>query len=446
MHRVLIVAPSYVPSSYPPTHRVRFFARHLPEFGWEPEIVTVEPADMNEPADPDIHRLAPASVRVSRSRAFPLALTRPFGVGDLGYRSLLPMRRVLNRVVEQRRPDLVFIPGPPWPAFLQGPYLRRRYGIPYVIDYIDPWVSAMGADGRWWTKAFWFRQLALKLEPNVVRHASHFVAVSDGTNDGVRVRYPWLPPDRFTGIPYGFEASDFDALRAEPRANAYWDVGDGKLHLVYVGAMLPNGFETLRALFAAVLSLRESAPALFARLRLHFFGTTYDPDVIEGRVLPVAREMGLAEHVTEHPRRVPYLDALNILCSADVILALGSTERHYTASKIFPNILARRPMLAVYHEASTVCEIVRTANAGELVTYSEVSRAEAHAADIARAIVRLGTPPGSYDPARVRWDHFEEYSARNMTRQLAAIFDRVVGDDRTADERASAPIGTSAHA
>lgn len=427
MHRVLIVAPSYVPSSYPPTHRVRFFARHLREFGWEPEIVSVEPSDMGEPADPDIERLAPASIRVTRSGALPLAATRMLGVGDLGYRSLLPMRRVLDRVIAERRPDLAFIPGPPWPAFLQGPYLRRRYGIPYVIDYIDPWVSAMGADGRWWTKAFWFRQLALKLEPNVVRHASHFVAVSDGTNESVRVRYPWIPPDRFTGIPYGFEASDFEALRAAPRANPWWDAEDGNVHMAYVGAMLPNGFETLRALFGALLVLRDSAPGLFARLRLHFFGTTYDPNATEGRVVPVACEMGLGDHVTEHPKRVPYLDALNILCSADVILALGSTERHYTASKIFPNILARRPMLAVYHEASTVCAIVRTANAGELVTYSDESRAEAHAAEIAEAIVRLQTPPGTYDPARVRWDHFEEYSARNMTRQLAAIFDEVVG-------------------
>ena len=431
MHRVLIVAPSYVPSSYPPTHRVRFFARHLPEFGWEPEIVSVEPDDMGEPADPDIHRLAPAAVPVTRSGALPLKLTRRVGLGDLGYRSLLPMRRVLDRVVERTRPDLVFIPGPPWAAFLHGPRLLRRYGIPYVIDYIDPWVSAAGADGRWWTKAFWYRQLALKLEPGVVKHASHFVAVSDGTNESVRVRFPWLPAERFTGIPYGFEASDFDALRAEPRPNPYWNAADGNLHLVYVGAMLPNGFETLRALFAAVLSLRESAPGLFERLRLHFFGTTYDPNATEGRVVPVAREMGLGDHVTEHPKRVPYLDALNILCTADVILALGSNERHYTASKIFPNILARRPMLAIYHEASTVCDIVRTARAGELVTYSDDSRAESHVTEIADALRRVVTP-GNYDPARVRWDHFEEYSARNMTRKLAAIFDDVVGTRREA--------------
>lgn len=443
MPRVLIVAPSFIPSSYPPTHRVRFFARHLPEFGWDPEVVTVVGSDMGEPADAEIGRLVPSDLRITRSRAVPLRLTRRFGMGDLGYRSLFPMRRVIVGIVEKRRPDLVFIPGPPWAAFLQGPYLLKRFGIPYVIDYIDPWVSAMGADGRWWTKAFWYRQLALKLEPPVVRDASHFVAVSDGTNEGVRVRYPWLPADRFTGIPYGFEASDFDALRAAPRANPFWDANDGNFHLVYVGAMLPKGYGTLRALFAALLELRSSAPELFARLRLHFFGTTYDPNVKKGLVLPVAEEMGLADHVSEHPARVPYLDALNILVTSDVILGLGSSERHYTASKIFPNILARRPMLAIYHEASTVCDIVREAHAGELVTYSDEAPAEQHVREIAAAIQRVVTP-GNYDPARVRWNHFEEYSARNMTRQLAAIFDDVVGAGR-GQEPALARVGQESH-
>ena len=76
MPRVLIVAPSFVPSSYPPTHRVRFFARHLPEFGWEPEVVSVEARDMGEPADPDIGRLVPSGLRVTRSTAMYLPGTR----------------------------------------------------------------------------------------------------------------------------------------------------------------------------------------------------------------------------------------------------------------------------------------------------------------------------------------------------------------------------------
>jgi glycosyl transferase family 4 len=408
VRQLVIVAPSFAPASNPPTQRVRFFARHLPTFGWRPTVLSVDPQFYEDRLDPEITSLVPPDLEIIRTPAWPARVTRRLGVGDLGIRAYWPMRRALR----QLHPDALFIPGPPWHTFLLGPAM----GVPYVLDYIDPWVSSAGADGRWWTKAFWYRQVALRLEPRAVRGASHITAVSDGTNDGVRARYPWLPAERCTGIPYGVEPSDFDALRQRPRPQQIWAAGDGNIHLVSVGAMLPNGYETLRALFAAI---RERADP---RLRLHFVGTTYETTPRAPLVEPIAREMGLGDVVTEHPARVPYLDALNLLCSADGIVALGSSEAHYTASKIFPSIFARRPLLAIYHEASSVCEIVRRSRGGTLVTYSDTKRAEEHVHAIADALRCMF----AYDPAVVQWDVFEEYTAERMTERLAAVLDRCV--------------------
>ena len=424
MKRVLIIAPSYAPSSNPPTHRVRFFARHLPEFGWEPEVLTVDGRHYEEPPDAEIERLLP-DVRVTRVGALSARWPRRLGVGDVGMRAYFHLKRELRRIIAERRPDVLFIPGPPWHTMLLGPAMRAETGIPYVLDYIDPWVNSMGADEHWWTKAYWFRRLSIALEPRAARGAAQIVAVSDGTNDGVRASYPDIPADRFTGIPYGFEASDFDALRERHRPHGYWNAADGNLHLVYVGAMLPNGYETLRAILGAVKLLRERAPSFGERIRLHFFGTTYDPTAEQGLVEPVARAMGLGDVVEERPRRIPYLDALNVLCSADGILGMGSTEAHYTASKIFPCILARRPLLAVYHASSSVCDIVTRARAGALVTYDDRARAESRIETIAEALLGLHSP-GGYDPACVRWDVFEEYSAASMTRRLGEVLDLAI--------------------
>ncbi|HWZ61147.1 MAG TPA: glycosyltransferase [Gemmatimonadaceae bacterium] len=420
MRDVLIVAPSFTPSSNPPTQRVRFFARHLPTFGWRPRVVSVDPRFYEEPPDAEIASLVPPGLEVLRTRALPARVTRPFGIGDLGIRAYWPMRAALRDVCRERRPALLFIPGPPWHTFLLGADMREEFGIPYVLDYIDPWVSAAGADGRWWTKAYWYRRVAVALEPRAVRGAARITAVSDGTNEGVRAMYPALPASMFTGIPYGFEPSDFETLRRRPRPNGLWSAGDGALHLVSVGAMLPNGYETLRAVFAAIQLLRQTAVG--ARLRLHFVGTTYEPTPRQRLVEPVAREMGLGDIVTEHPARVPYLDALNLLCSADGIVALGSSEAHYTASKIFPSILARRPLLAAYHAASSVCDVVRRACGGELVTYDDVDRASAQVPAIAAALTRMLTP-GGYDPDAVRWDSFADFSAERMTERLARVFE-----------------------
>jgi hypothetical protein len=425
MRAVTIVAPSFAPASNPPTQRVRFFARHLPEFGWTPTVVSVEPRFYEEPADPDIDRLVPGDLAVVRSPAWSATWTRRIGIGDLGIRAYFPMRRVLRRLCAERRPDLLFIPGPPWHTFGLGADMKAEFGIPFVLDYIDPWIFAIPDEGAWWSKAYWFKRMAIALEPRAARGASHIVAVSDGTNEGVRKSYPDLPREMFTGIPYGFEASDFATLRSHPRPNPYWDPHDGNRHLVYVGAMLPNGYETLRATFRALARIREREPREYARLRVHFFGTTYDPRAPQRLVEPVARELGVGDIVSERPARVPYLDALNILTQADGVLSLGSTERHYTASKIYPNIFSRRPVLSVYHEASSVCDVVRRSNAGLLVTYDDERRAESRVEEIADAILRLNEP-GVYDPARVDWASFEEFSARNMTRRLARQFDGVI--------------------
>ena len=42
MKRVLMVSPHFPPDTSAASHRVRLLAPHLPEFGWEPTVVTVE--------------------------------------------------------------------------------------------------------------------------------------------------------------------------------------------------------------------------------------------------------------------------------------------------------------------------------------------------------------------------------------------------------------------
>jgi len=40
--KVLIISSSFPPSNLAAVHRSRLFAQHLPSFGWEPIILTVD--------------------------------------------------------------------------------------------------------------------------------------------------------------------------------------------------------------------------------------------------------------------------------------------------------------------------------------------------------------------------------------------------------------------
>jgi hypothetical protein len=284
-----------------------------------------------------------------------------------------------------------------------------------------------GRGGRPDFKSRLSRWLALALEPRVLRHVDAITAVSSATCAPMVERNPWLRGTPMAEIPYGGEAADSTHLRRHPRRNPWFDPADGCFHLCYVGTLLPLGFETLRAALGAVARLREQQPKKCRRLRLHFFGTsnqtTFDAPA---RVLPVARELGVADCVQEVPGRIDYLDALTVQTQASAILMMGSSERHYTASKLYPGLLARRPVLAVYHEASTVVEVVRRSAqppAAWLVTYSDERRAESCRSAIAQALWEMMN--SAYDASAVQWETLQEFSAERMAARLASIFDRV---------------------
>src|SRR4029453_3633604 len=156
-------------------------------------------------------------------------------------------------------------------------------------------------------------------------------------------------------------------------------------HLCYVGTLLPTGVETLRLLLRALdRARREDAAA--TRLRLHFFGTSNQSSSAQHRVLPVARECGVEDAVTEVPGRLDYLDALSVLTQASGILLLGSSEPHYTASKLYPALLARRPIIALFHEASSGVATLRSVGSEptvRIVTYGGSGTLDGQVADVA---------------------------------------------------------------
>ena len=434
-----MVSPHFPPDSSAAAHRVRLLAPHLPRHGWEPTVLTVDPRAYETRLDPDLARLVPAHLRVLRARAMPARLTRLVGVGDLGLRALPGLRRASAALLRRERFDAVFITTyPTYPALI-GPWLKRAFGVPFVLDCQDPWVGAWGrstgggADGVPDLKSRLSRALAVRLERRAARAADAVTAVSPLIWEEMRARVPEIAGTPCAAIPLGAEAGDFAALRGRPPRRAYFDPEDGDVHVCSVGTLLPLGIETLRAVLGGVAALRDGRPELYRRLRLHFFGTSNQTAAEAApRVLPVARALGVADRVTEVAPRVDYLDALAILTRAGAILAMGSSEPHYTASRLYPAVLAARPLLAVYHEASSGAEALRRIArppAVRLVTYTDAERAPVRAGAIAAALSAVLECP-AYDSNAVDVSALEAVSARAMAGELSRVLARVVDGSR----------------
>jgi hypothetical protein len=133
--------------------------------------------------------------------------------------------------------------------------------------------------------------------------------------------------------------------------------------------------------------------------------------------------VGVGEQVQEHPCRVPYFEAIQFLLDSDFLIVPGSDDPQYTASKIFPYILARKPLLAVFHERSSVVEIVRKTQAGVVLSFAAGQSVEIDADRFVKQWVEvLAALPFSPE---VNWAAFTPYTASEMTRQQCELFDKV---------------------
>ncbi len=394
-----MISPHFPPDSSAGTHRVRILAPHLPAVGWEPVVLTVDSRDYSSRLDPALEALVPDTVRVDRVRALTAGRANVLGFRDLGLRALLPIRNAAARLFENERFDAVFITIYPSYTAVLGRDLSRRFGIPFVLDYQDPWVGAWGldvggaADGSPDLRSRVTRRLATVLEPWTLRAAAGVTAVSEGTFEEVRKRTPFAANIPFLALPIGVEVSDIRSPRVA--SSTHVDRNDGNVHVCYVGSILPHGVRAVQAVMEALVIVRARSPRLSERIRLHFFGTSNQSESDTFRVRGLADAAGVGDIVEELPGRLDYLDALAVQKAAHLLLLLGSDEPHYTPSKIYPALLTGNPLLAIYHPDSTARTVLREAAADRDVAFVEMGRgsaADALASAVAAAMERLIAP------------------------------------------------------
>jgi len=432
-----MISPHFPPDATAAAHRVRLLAPHLPAFGWRPTVLTVDARDYEGGLDEPLAALVPSDLEVVRCRAWPARWTRLVRVGDLGLRAMPGLWRAACALLAARRFDAVFITiYPTYPALL-GPWLRRRFGVPFVLDYQDPWVGSWGLTVGAGdhdapdVKSRVSRAVARRLEPIALAAADGITAVSDLTYEDALARAQRLQPIVCATLPIGWDACDLQSLNGG--GNGFFNASDGLAHLCYAGTVLPNGVGTVAALLDAVRLLAAREPDLYRTIRLHFFGTSNQTaGAPRLRVMPLARERGIGEAVSEVPVRIGYVDALRVLRDASAILLLGSSEAHYTASKLYPALMARRPLLAVFHYMSSVTSILRSvgrAPSVRLVTFGDGQppAVESIYAELVDLLRRPTLDPASFDLSAV-----EPFSARVLASTLAGVLDAVAarGEER----------------
>jgi hypothetical protein len=183
----------------------------------------------------------------------------------------------------------------------------------------------------------------------------------------------------------------------------------------------------VRLLLSAFAKLRRHDPSKWENVQLHFIGTSYaSSGRAEKTVEPLAAEYGLSDVVHERTDRVGYFEALRILCDSDGILVIGSDSPSYTPSKLYPCMMARRPMLSIMHEQSPAVPVLRACRAGIITTFRPGVVEHESVSDMLSVLDRFRRDSERQVLPDIDWERFRPYTAREMTRRQCAVFDRAL--------------------
>lgn len=374
MKRLLIVSPHFPPVNTPDMQRVRMQLPYFRDNGWEVEILCVSPDDIAAPVDPWLVGGLPAHVKIHRVNVIGLRWSWIPGFGALGFRALSALAHRGDELLRNGNFDLVYFSTTVFEVHMLGPRWKRKFGTPFVMDYQDPWVNdyyrehpeIVPPGGR--VKYAVINAVHRWMEPRVLRACAGITSVSPDYLRQLAHRYGKHGNMKTLVQPFPGCSADFERVKEQNIDQSLFEPADGNIHWIYVGAVIPGMLPVVHALFA---SIKKFLPDnVLDRLRLHFIGTSYAaPGTAKPIVLPIAMEYGLDKIVSEQCDRIPYSTTLRCLLDADALLAIGSDDPGYTASKIYPYLLAGKPLLSIYHEASPIVGFIAEVGGVDLVTF-----------------------------------------------------------------------------
>lgn len=405
---------------------------YFKSFGWDAEVVTVEDKYVHTIKDPLLLKSIPDKIKVHRLKAFSKNWTSRFGLGSLSLRSMWFYRKKVNELLAKQKFDLIYFSTTEFSICILGPYWKRKFNIPYVIDMQDPWHSDYYKDKPKLErpKKHWFSyRLNKYFEPIAMNKADGLISVSENYLNTLQKRYLILQTKPSAVITFGAFDFDFEiAKKYDHILDLAFKKVDGQLNLVYIGRGGYDMKPALDTLFTAFKNGLNSQPKLFKNVRMHFIGTSYASKNGTPTISPLASAYQLSPYITEYTDRIGFYESLKNLKNSDGLLIISSNQAAYTASKIYPYILAKKPLLSIVHRDSVVKKIIHECHAGHIIdidTNEEIAYKSLYA--YLKDVREKKTP-------NINLDLFEQYTAKNMTENQVKLFNEIISVDNLFNE------------
>jgi glycosyltransferase involved in cell wall biosynthesis len=410
--RVLMVSNCYPPMASPGALRSAKFAKYLPEFGWEPVVLSPRGGWSSAMGMAEVD-----GVRVVRTAH--LGAVEAVAAGAVKSQSGGAKAKVVRalrtfvypdrvgpwypfalaagvRLMRAERFDALYSTAPSLVNHAAAMHLSRMFGVPWVADFRDLWTLA-----PFYTATGTRARLDRRLEGRIMRHADAVATVSNQCAEAFRGEYPDAA-DKVHVIRNGYDPDDLPPAAPPP---------PGPFVLTYAG-MFYAGRRDPSGLFAALAALRAEGALPPEGFRMDIIG---DPDPV---VLRMVDEAGVGDLV-RHTGRLSYAETLARLSASSALCVITFTDdgaQGEMTTKLFEYIGVGRPILALAIPGSELGEVVSSGGLGGVFGHGDVAGIAAWL----RGRMRPDAGVAPLPPPEVLYPFTRRAGAQELARQLDA--------------------------
>jgi glycosyltransferase involved in cell wall biosynthesis len=409
LNRVLIVAYHFPPiAGSSGVLRALKLCRYLPENGWQPTVLTLNPRAYAR-TDPSQLSDVPPGVHVIRT--FALDTQRDLSIRGRYFRRMaLPDRWaswVLSavpaglRAIRRENIDAIFSTYPVPSAVLIGRLLHRITGKPWVLDLRDSMTEENYPPDPT------ARRSLRRLEERAVRDSSRVLFTAASTIRMYRERYPWLAAEKCALVPNGYDDEDFEGIEsAATHEQTLAAAADRPLRLLHLGLLYPEERDP-RPFFRAVARLKHEGRLSPKTLRIDLRASGYETMYVQ-----MIREFGV-DGIVNLLAPLPYREALRDAAQADGLLLFQAANcDHQIPAKAYEYLRLRRPILALTSDIGDTAALLRSTGGATLVDLADEEAIYRALPDFLASIARGDHSLPDESAAR-------KYSRRNQARDVA---------------------------
>jgi glycosyltransferase involved in cell wall biosynthesis len=223
-----------------------------------------------------------------------------------------------------------------------GLWLKRRFRIPWVAFFSDPWV-----DSPYTRYRLLFKKVNSWLERRTLLHADRVVFASPEMHDAYVRKYPFIK-EKASALEHSYDPSSY------PKASAR---NGRRLTFRYLGTL--NRVRTPTAMLTAIGELIRKKAITTQDVLFELYGGA---DAVSRILLSqLTAKYGL-EGIVVSKGSVPYRESLAVMQGADVLLVIDAdiAESVFLPSKLIDYIGADRPVLGITPPDSATARVVRS--------------------------------------------------------------------------------------